>query len=799
MNYEKEIKHLHNKGFVILRASRTTNAPIGWKRPGATKKKWGYVDEMQDPNLTVYKASFSAALLSKSHCGFYLGHGNLCCIDLDSKKSSTTIEQTTALKDAIVKKLGNKVAVETTKSNGYHIYFLYSKRLDNVPDWTGIKEAGKSNNWIELYYSKRFMACYLSNSKKYTLIHGSIADLKPLTSKQHAALLEILQPYRGSTAVAKRKGKAKQYNIDEHTWQEAENYVAQIEEQGLDITGDNSTWFKIGKAFAHAFGIKGFDMFKRLSQFSPSYNEDTIADDYERYVRDDALPRKSKISIGTFFKMCSEAGLLDLTTKNTLQLHPPAAQKEFSLELTKKERAPEHCHKVVTEFLKNVYLCCVDSQSFYLFKDTHWQKVNARYVLELINNFVDRSDIDDRYRTLLRTVPYMELMLKELRLVTQRDSIEPYTGNLDEGIYVNLENGILHIDLKNGKRKLLDHDQAYNFTTVLPYCYDPLATCERFDAWLDAQIPNKELHEAYYAFVASCLTRHKADIILMLAGPTSTGKSSLVDITRRVIGLENSTAISAGMLFSSRPEAQVQAMMMENKLLAYDFDSQPFRDLEMLLKVAAQEPLAGWQMHVARRPVTNYGRVMLAMNVYNYSVFNEAVARRFITINMDTRVEKDNSVIPAIYENELAGIFNKVLNVGVKHLIKNRGQIVVSDDVKRATMNFHMSGRDAVRWFDDNYIVLQGSKLQQGSKLDKLRKANPGVEVAFVSIADMYSAFRIWMEDVEGYPVNKIPLRKHFVQDLKIYGVEEEVYKMNGTAKRGVFVGLKTNRQIEGA
>lgn len=799
MNYEREIKLLHKAGFVILQASRTTNAPIGWKRPGAAKgkKKWGYTDEMSDPTLSVYKATFNASLLAKSHCGFYLGHGDLCCIDLDTKKSSTTIEQVTELTQKAIKLLKNKVAVERTKSNGFHIYFRYPERLDNVPDWTGIKMevdgVYKSNNWIELYYSKRFIACYLSNSKKYTLEHGSVLELDCLTKKEHAKLLSIFAPFR-SKEEKPAVNKTKAHEVDQETWDQAENYVSQIEESGLDITGDNPTWFKIGKAFANAFGSKGFDMFNRLSQFSPTYNEDTIEETYSRFVEDDSKDRSKKITIGTFFKMCSDHELLDLTTKQALKLHPSSELKEFELRLSRKERPAEHCHTVVTELLKHVQICCIDSAHFYVFENTHWVKRNARHVIELINSFVDRSDVDDRFRKPLRTVPYLELMLKELRMVTQRDSIEPYTGSLNEGIYINMENGILHIDIKTGKRKLIDHAAEYNFTTVLPFGYDPAARCPKFDKWMETQIPDLASHEAYYAFVASCLTKHKADIIMLLAGDTSTGKSSLIDITRRLIGLENSVAVSAGILFSGTAEAQTQAMLMEHKLLAYDFDAQPFKHLEMLLKVAAQEPIPGWQMHVTRRPVVNYGRLIIAMNPYNYSVFNSAVARRFVTINMDVPVVKDNSVMPAIYENELAGIFNKVLNVGIKHLIDNNGQIKITEKIKKATLNFHMKSRDAVRWFDQHYLVPvpHNDKSPKATAEMKVKAANPDMEIIFTDISTLYQQFRIWLEDTEGYPASKIPLRKHFASDMKMYGVEDlKTVIGKGTYKYGVYIGIK--------
>jgi len=280
---------------------------------------------------------------------------------------------------------------------------------------------------------------------------------------------------------------------------------------------------------------------------------------------------------------------------------------------------------------------------------------------------------------------------------------------------------------------------------------------------------------------------------MLLAGETSTGKSSLIDITRRIIGIENSVAISAGILFSGQAEAQTQAMLMENKLLAYDFDAQPFKHLEMLLKVAAQEPIPGWQMHVTRRPVANYGRVIIAMNPYNYSVFNQAVARRFITIDMNIRVEKDNNIMPAIYENELPGIFNHILNTGIKHLIENGGQIKQTEEMKQATINFHTREKDAVRWFNLNYCKLKQSEDKSNKRTleEKLVLANPGTQIKFVTVTELYKEFLVWLEDVEGYTQNKLPIRKYFAADLKLIGVEDQVIFSKKEVKKGLFIGLE--------
>jgi len=161
---------------------------------------------------------------------------------------------------------------------------------------------------------------------------------------------------------------------------------------------------------------------------------------------------------------------------------------------------------------------------------------------------------------------------------------------------------------------------------------------------------------------------------------------------------------------------------------------------------------------------------------------------------MDVQVEKDNTVIPAIYENELAGIFNHVMNTGMKHLIENGGRIKVTTEMKKATLDFHLNNRDAVRWFNEKYIALKASTdlSNKTTAEEKLRRANSGVDrILLTNLSEMYREYKAWLEDVEGYSSGRIQLRKHFVADLELYGIKESVYKVSGQILRGVYVGLK--------
>src|SRR6478609_2964049 len=376
MNSIKEIQLLHNKGFVLLRAQRTTNAPIGWKHKDG---KWGYVEEMSDPTLKRYKETFDAGITSKSHVGFYLGHNDLCCIDLDVKKTKINVGE---IVDKILAAWGEYVCIETTKSNGYHIYFRYKTDLPNNPDFT-VK--GK-DNWIEVYYRLRFIACYLSNSKRYNLVSGAIESLPLLKDAQHKNILKFFDTWRGVRAKPK---KYKPVKIDSDVLNRVKSYVEQIETKQIDITGDNPRWFRLGKAFASAFGLDGFDLFNRISRFSPLYNEDTIKDDYQGFVDGDKRDRGAKITIATFFHLCEENGLMSLEAVQALRLNPHTETKEYVIELSKKERIGQHVYKVINSFIQHIPICCTDKANYFVFEHTHWKRKNTRQVVDLLSEFID--------------------------------------------------------------------------------------------------------------------------------------------------------------------------------------------------------------------------------------------------------------------------------------------------------------------------------------------------------------------------------------------------------------------------
>lgn len=97
------------------------------------------------------------------------------------------------------------------------------------------------------------------------------------------------QPSRAAPA------KKPEYN-KEQTRRKVEKIISEIVERKIDITGGYKQWFNIGCAFVTEFGEEGREMFRQVSQFSPSYNEEVL-----NYRYDKCLEQLYPFSIGTFF------------------------------------------------------------------------------------------------------------------------------------------------------------------------------------------------------------------------------------------------------------------------------------------------------------------------------------------------------------------------------------------------------------------------------------------------------------------------------------------------------------------
>ncbi|WP_320055600.1 phage/plasmid primase, P4 family [Desulfuromonas thiophila] len=111
-----------------------------------------------------------------------------------------------------------------------------------------------------------------------------------------------------------------------------------------------------------------------------------------------------------------------------------------------------------------------------------------------------------------------------------------------------LENGMVGVGPENFGR-LLAHDRKYRSSQMLPYSFNPRAECPRWMRFLEEVVPAPAVRAQIQEFFGYCLTREtRYAKALLLKGPGSDGKSIILQVLQRIVGLENCSAVQMGRL-----------------------------------------------------------------------------------------------------------------------------------------------------------------------------------------------------------------------------------------------------------
>jgi hypothetical protein len=120
-----------------------------------------------------------------------------------------------------------------------------------------------------------------------------------------------------------------------------------------------------------------------------------------------------------------------------------------------------------------------------------------------------------------------------------RRSIEPAATDGASGL-LPFRNGCLLLD----DLRLIPHDPAHGNTWVLPYDYNPAATCPGIEALLLDRLGDQASVAVFRAFCRALLTGERLKCFLEITGPSNTGKSVLGNLLRALVGDRNTAAIT---------------------------------------------------------------------------------------------------------------------------------------------------------------------------------------------------------------------------------------------------------------
>jgi putative DNA primase/helicase len=358
---------------------------------------------------------------------------------------------------------------------------------------------------------------------------------------------------------------------------------------------------------------------------------------------------------------------------------------------------------IVNEILKlakeNNHSICQNHQSIFLYNGAYWKK----YSNEDFSNFLGLVAIEmgvDKYTA--EGYLFKEQLLKQFHASAYLQ--EPRVDR--NKVLINLIGGTFEIE--GGVTKIREHKAEDFLTYQLPFAYDRHSTANKFQAYLDKVLPDKERQRVIAEYLGYIFIKHgsnilKAEKVLVLYGSGANGKSVLYEIVRALFGGHNVSSFSLESLTDVNGYYRAQ---IDTKLLNYASEISNKMDTTRFKAMISGEPIE------ARHPS---GRAM-QLEQYAKMIFNcnelpkdteqtHAFFRRFLIVPFNVIIpeaEQNRNLHNEIIESELSGVFTWVLK-GLGRLLRQKGfseckaSNVALDKYKTETDNVKL-------WIDtDNY------------------------------------------------------------------------------------------------
>lgn len=338
---------------------------------------------------------------------------------------------------------------------------------------------------------------------------------------------------------------------------------------------------------------------------------------------------------------------------------------------------------------------------------------------------------------------------------------------------INFRNGVYSIDTKN----FLPAAPQVGFRHVLPYDYEPNAKAPRFmQLMADITMGDKSLEKIILEFCGYALSNdrpwaHKA---LVLTGSGANGKSTLMNILRRLAGEGNYCSLTLKDL-----QTEYNRQIMDGKLFNVAeetptksvLDSSIFKTLVSGGEVQARQPYKGPYVF------TNKAKLLFACNDLPQSLdASDGYFRRLIIApcnakftaeagNLDPHVEEK-------IEAELAGVFN-IMMAHYADLVARKGfpeSRAVAEQIEE-----YRTDVDTVKAFVDDYVEVF---------------TNGGMDSARSRVGDMYNAYVVATKAGGKLPIDIRVFGRRLAQLIPNYAERYRQVKEEGRAIR-ILQGVK--------
>lgn len=368
------------------------------------------------------------------------------------------------------------------------------------------------------------------------------------------------------------------------------------------------------------------------------------------------------------------------------------------------------------------YIYSIEEDKFYIYEDGCWRIIFEFEILAQTSKAmpgINKYPIGQRKQI----IENMQLLLLKRLDLFNKDG------------YINFREGLF--DLKTGN--IIDHHPDYYSTLRMDYNYNWNANCPLWLKTLGEIFEDDEGKiNILQEFCGYCLTKDTSrEKALLLLGESRTGKSTILQTIRALIGTRNCSSVA----IKSIANPQYMPLLM-NKLVNIDSDvSSKAQDYEAEFKIITSgEPISCNQKFIPTFEFTPYCKLLMAANSFpRIADHSSAFYKRLILIPCE-RVFDDNEQDIRLKENlhsELSGIFNWAYE-GLERL-NARGKFEHNKFMTDAIKELSDENNPSAKFIDEHIQIKFGSEVRKD---------------------ELYQKYKAWCEERKAFAVPDIVFSK---------------------------------------
>ncbi len=352
-------------------------------------------------------------------------------------------------------------------------------------------------------------------------------------------------------------------------------------------------------------------------------------------------------------------------------------------------------------------------------------------------------------------------MIKDLTLTNREDF------KVDKNL-INLNNGILNIETE----ELIPHSPEYLFFTKIPINYNKDAQCPIIQRFLNEILPEEHV-KIVFEWFGYCLYRsYFIKKAIIFVGERDTGKSTLIKLFVRLIGVENTSVVSLQKISSDK---FASSNLYNKHINVYDdLEAKDVNDNGMFKIATGDGIITGEKKFNEQFQFQNYAKLTFACNkIPEVKDINDpAYFSRWIIIPFTARIEKvDKSLSDKINTpEELSGLLNMAI-LGLSEILAKQdfSYNKTPDEIKIemllsgstiANFAYECLEEDIGSWVSKDDMYEEYSKYAQSNNLPVFDKTMLGRKLPDHSGYIIHGTKLIGKKQVQGWKNVKIKGKK---------------------------------------